>query len=186
MFSRSFTLLAFAASSLAATQCSNFVPPASKTAELVVTNATTGAWVYAQTKDCPTSCGAHCEAGCLFCADSGVLPGMLPPADLPNTLFIAVSTSAKTDQCASAFDDAGAYKYQSGDLLQINGTGLVACFNKFFEIDHRHVKYLKNWLLKGFARVFSLGLSTTPANQLLENTCNDHYTHNTHNEPVSI
>ena len=133
---RAIALLACAASSLAATQCSNFVPPASKTATPVVTNATNGAWVYAQTKDCPTSCSTHCEAGCLFCSDSGVLPGALPPADLPNTLFIAVSTSAKTDQCASAFDGAGAYKYQSGDLLQINGTGLIACFNKFFRASH--------------------------------------------------
>jgi hypothetical protein len=135
MSSRGFALLAFAASSLAATQCSNFVPPASKTAEPVVVNATS-TWVYAQTSDCPTSCGAHCEAGCLFCADSGILPGMLPPADTPNTQFIAVSTSAKTDQCAAAFDGAGAYKYASGDLIAINGTGLIACYNKFYRASH--------------------------------------------------
>jgi hypothetical protein len=136
MSPRGFALLAFAVSSLAATQCNNFVPPASKTAELVVTSATTGAWVYAQTKDCPTSCGAHCEAGCLFCADSGVLPGMVPPADTPTTSFIAVSTSAKTDLCASAFDETGAYKYATGDLLVINGTGLIACDNKFYRASH--------------------------------------------------
>jgi hypothetical protein len=116
-----------------AAQCSSFIPPTDDSAiPIVATPENT--FVYAQTSDCPASCGKHCEAGCFFCSNSGVLPGMMPPADLSNTLFVAMSTSARVDGCEAAFVEEGVYKYKTGDLISVNG--LSACLNGFYRASH--------------------------------------------------
>lgn len=116
-----------------AMQCSSFTPPTTRAAVPIVA-IPESSYTYAQTKDCPTSCGAHCEAGCLFCSDSGVMPGGVPPSTLPNTEFIALSTSAKTGNCDAAVDASGKYLYATGSLVTV--TGLQACLSSFYRASH--------------------------------------------------
>jgi len=67
-------------------QCSSFVPPTTYNAIPIVATPD-NTFVYARTEDCPKSCGQHCEAGCFFCSDSGVLPGSVPDSSIPDTQF---------------------------------------------------------------------------------------------------
>ena len=86
--------------------------------------------VYAQQQDCPTTCynsNNRCVGGCLFCADSGITPGVIPRlynVSLTPDMYISLSTTA-TDGCKTLRTSAGAYIYPSGTLLYISG--LMAC-----------------------------------------------------------
>ena len=63
-----------------------------------------------------------------------MLPGTVPDAGVPNTKFIAMSTSALVDGCAAAFSSPGVYKYETGSV--ITSSGLSACLSSFYRSSH--------------------------------------------------
>jgi hypothetical protein len=51
-------------------QCTSFSPPTGR-AVAPIAALPSSTYVFARSSDCPTSCGVHCEVGCLFCSVRG-------------------------------------------------------------------------------------------------------------------